>query len=223
MNARILTAVLTIALVLPVSTAAQRDVSVRVTPQAGLVTPADWFYYEVTALGEGPMEWTEAALDRAYVVGAAAQVELGSGLWLRGNVLRTTNGETYLAYAVLNKGVFTPPTVVRTTYRIPSTITVGSIDLAFPTRLQLPLGIQPYVTAGVGGKRYSFDRGPIAAADRLVAPEAGTSLMANLGAGLVVRVMGVDLDLQVRDAISEYWGRQQHDVTWIAGLSWRIL
>lgn len=223
MNLRILTALLAISLVLPALAAAQRGVDVRVTPQFGLVTPVDWFYYEVTVLGEGPMEWTEAAVLEAYLVGVTAEVEVaGSGVWLRGNVLRTTNGETYLAHAVLNKGVFTPPTVARTLYRIPSAITFGSIDLALPTRLRLPLGIQPYFTAGVGGKHYSFDRGPIDAADRLVAPEDGTSLMANLGGGFVVRIVGVDLDVQVRDTISRYWGTQQHDVTWVAGLAWRI-
>lgn len=217
------TAILAFFLLLPAPVAAQIDLDVRVTPQAGLLTPPDWFYYQVTVLGEGPMEWTEAAVLRATMVGLTAEVEVaGSGLWIRGNVLRTLGGETYLAYAVLNQGVFTPPTTVRTPYWIPSVMTFGSVDVALPTRFRLPFGIQPYFTAGVGAKHSSFDRTPLAAAPRVVAPEDGTTLMGNLGGGLVLRTGAWGVDLQLRDTISEYWGEQQHDVTWLAGLSWQL-
>ncbi len=223
---RIATAALAALLLFSSPVAAQMDLRVRLTPQAGLLTPADWFYYEVTQLGEGPMEWTEAAVLETTVVGLSAEVEVGeTGIWIRGTVLRTLDTDTYIAFAVLNSGPFTPPNVVRRLWWVPTDITIATLDLAFPTRLRLPLGVQPYVTAGLGGKMYAFDNSVLEGAPSgIVAPEDGTSLVLNVGGGAVIPlVRGLRLDLQVRDAVSEYWEDTQHDVSWTAGLSWRAL
>lgn len=225
MNARVHAALVSLLLILPAGAAAQTELEVRVSPQAGILTPAEWFYYQVTVYGEGPMEWTEAALLRSKVVGLSAEVRFGdTGIWLRGNALRTLDGETYIAFAVLNSGPMTPPTVVRQRYWVPTEITMASLDVGLPTRLRLPFRIQPYIVAGLGAKHFTFDRAELSQGDEgLVAPEDGTELMVNVGGGAVVPVWrGIELDVQVRDALSEYWDDQQHDVTWVAGLSWRV-
>lgn len=188
------------------------------------MTPADWFYYEVTGLGQGPMVWTESQVLRSTMIGATAEVEIGeTGLWIRGTILRTLDGETYLGYSRLVDAFPDAPRVVRTPYWVPTAMTLGSVELALPTRFRLPFHAQPYFVAGVGGKRYSFDHDALdGAAEALIAPEDGTSLMGILGGGLVVPVGRFGIDLEVRDAMSRYWSDFQHDVIWSAGLSWQL-
>lgn len=224
MNARIFAAALALCMLLPASAAAQVDLDLRVSPQVGLLTPNDWFFYEVTGLGQGPMVWTESAVLRSTMLGLTAEVEIAeTGVWIRGNVLRTVDGETYLAHAQLIQAFPGAPEVIRTEYYLPTTITLGSVEVALPTRFTLPLGIQPYFTVGIGGKRYGFDQSVLAEAPGgVVQPEDGTSFTANVGGGLIAYYRGIGLDLQVRDAISSYWDDQQHDVVWSAGLTWGI-
>lgn len=224
MRRRLATA-LAVLLMAPVPVAAQLDLDVRVTPRAGIVTPAGWFYAEFAHFGVDPVEWTEAVILRSKAAGLAVEVEVGeSEVWIRGEVVRTFGGETKLWHAYLHEMAgFNEPEVERIPHKIPSTLTIGSLDVALPTRLRLPLGVQPYITVGIGGKRYDFDVGVIENPDRnLVLPEEGVTLTANLGGGVVVDVKGVRLDLLVRDAMSEYWDALQHDVLWMAGLSWRV-
>ncbi|MFW5951008.1 MAG: hypothetical protein ACOCVZ_02695 [Gemmatimonadota bacterium] len=205
--------------------AAAQDVDLRITPRLGMVTPADWFYAEFAHLGAGDLEWTEAAIQRAAVIGASAELEIGhNSLWIRAEVLRTVDGETYVAHAVTHPPVgFQPPYTERTHYYIPSAITIGSLDLALPTRFQLPFGVQPYFTGGVGAKRYDFDTSPLDNADRsLIPPEEGVVWVGNAGGGFTIRLSGVNLDFLVRDAISTYWDGLQHDVLWMAGATWTL-
>lgn len=220
----IATAVMAASLMIPAApAAAQLGADLRITPQAGVLTPAEWLYYEVTTFGEGPMEWTEAAVLRSAVIGATAAADFRRhGVEIRGTLLRTIDAETYVALGVMNAGPLTPPTVVRTRHRVPTDITLASVDIALVTRLRLPLGVQPYVLAGIGGKHYSFDRAALAQAEPgLVLPENGTNLMMNVGGGVTIPLSRrLALDVQVRDAITEYWGSRQHDVAWLAGLSW---
>jgi hypothetical protein len=226
MTPRIATAALAALLLFPAAGAAQVDLKLRLAPQAGLMTPADWFYYEVTQLGEGPMEWTEAAILETTVVGLTAELEVGeTGIWIRGSVLRTVDTDTYIAFAILNAGPFTPPNVVRRLWWVPTDMTIVTLDVALPTRLRLPLNVQPYVTAGIGGKVYAFDTSVLEGAPSgIVAPEDGTSLVVNVGGGAVIPLTrSLRLDLQARDAVSDYWDDTQHDVSWTAGLSWRAL
>jgi hypothetical protein len=216
-------------IVFPAASAAQSSLEVRLTPRAGLVTPDGYFYVQYGRFGLGPIEWTEAALESAPVVGLSAEVELGgSGIWIRGEVLRALDASLSVAYVEAQEPVgFEPPQLARTYYDIPATLTIGSVDLAFPTRLTLPFGVQPYFTGGIGAKRYTFDRdafGPIEDQDDdLVYPGDGTSALLNAGVGAVVRFGGLGLDVLVRDAISEYWGNQQHDVLFMLGLTWSVL
>jgi hypothetical protein len=205
----------------PADAEAQDGWSLRVTPRAGLMTPADWFYEEFRHFGLDPMEWTEAAILRATVVGLALELELpGTGLWIRGEVVRTLDAITSMTHAVLfPAGGFDPPRVERTHYRVATAMTMGTLDLAFPTRFRVG-NVQPYVTAGIGGKRYSFDTDPFQElAERVVLPQPGVVPMANVGAGAVVTVLGITIDVQARDALSRYWDRLQHDVMVLAGLT----
>ena len=203
---------------------AQEGWAVRVTPRAGVLTPAGWFYYEYSHFGLDPVEWTEAAILRAPVAGLAAELEIpGTAVWIRGEVLRTFDAITSMTHAVLwETSGFEPPRVERTPYRVDTAILMGSLDLAFPTRFRVG-PVQPYVTAGVGGKRYAFDTDPFTdVRGEVVLPQPGTVAMANIGAGTTVRVLGVTFDLQVRDALSHYWGRLQNDVMVFGGISWEV-
>lgn len=213
------------AVALPGSAMAQLPFDVRVTPRAGILTPADWFYEEFRHFGIAPVEWTEAAILQAPVVGLSVEAELpGTGLWIRGEVLRSLDAITSMTHAVLFEASgFDPPRVERTPYRVATAVTMGSLDLAFPTLFRLG-PVQPYVTAGVGGKHYSFETDPFQdLADRVVLPQSGIVPMANVGVGAAARVLGLTVDIQVRDAVSYYWERMQHDVMVLAGLTWRIL
>lgn len=210
---------------LPAGAAAQA-LEVRVTPRAGALTPADWFYEEFSHFGAGPLEWTEAVLRKAPVVGLTAQLSvLDDALWIRAEVLRTVGQELSVTHAFLQEPVgYNPPRVIRTPFVLDAALTIGTLDLAFPTRFRLPLDLQPYVTAGLGGKRYAFDAGPIEQYDdQMVMPQEGVTWVINAGAGLTARVFGLDLDFLVRDAISEYWGKQQHDVFLLFGVSLPVL
>jgi hypothetical protein len=209
----------------PAAGAAQHALELRVTPRAGILTPADWFYVEFPNFGIGSMEWTEAAILRAPLVGLSAELAAESlGVWVRAEGLRTVGGRTAVIHAFLIPASEAgPANVVRTRINVASTVTLGTVDIGLPTRLRLPGGIQPYVTAGVGAKRYAFDTSWFDdRTERWVIPQDGVVLVINVGLGGTVTVRGWSLDLLVRDAISEYWDEQQHDVMILAGLSIRL-
>jgi hypothetical protein len=212
-------------LLAPAPALAQHRLELRVTPRVGLLTPADWFYVEFPSFGAGPTEWTEAAIQRAPIAGLAVEAAAeATGVWLRAEVLRTIGAETAVIHALLVPASTAGPAyVVRTRVHVPTALTIGTLDLGLPTRLRLPGGIQPYVTAGLGGKRYDFDIAEIEAREeRFVVPRYGVVPVVNVGVGSVLTVRGVTIDLLVRDAISEYWGELQHDVMFLAGASFRL-
>ena len=214
-----------VGLCVPTVSTAQVNLDLRITPRAGVMTPADYFYEQFPHFGSPPLEWTEAFIYEAAVIGLAAELEIGdSGLWIRGEVMQTLDAILSMTYAVLiETNGFEPPRVERTPYRVATALTIGSLDLALPTRFTLG-PVQPYVTLGVGGKRYSFVTEPFEELTQdIVLPQPGVVGAANLGGGAVVRLFGTHLDVQVRDAMSYYWGRLQHDVMVFAGLTWTIL
>jgi hypothetical protein len=221
---RLLPCILAAALAAPVGAAAQVDLDVRVIPRAGAMTPAGWFYVQYTGFFVDPIEWTEASILRAPVAGLAVELDLpGSGLWVRGEALRSIDAITAMTHAVRREASgFDPPRVEKTPYRVATSVTTATLDLALPTRLRLG-PVQPYVTAGVGGKWYGFDTDPFQTLDvNLILPQSGFVAVLNLGAGAVVELPWLTLDLQVRDAISEYWDLQQNDVMFLAGVSWQL-
>lgn len=209
----------------PTAVAAQMDLEVRVIPRAGVLTPADWFYEEFAHFGVDPVEWTEAAVLRSTLVGLTAEIELGDlGVWVRGEVLRTLGAETSVVNAYLiEASTAGPPTVVRTAYWVPTSLTIGTLDVGLPTAFRLPWNVQPYFTAGIGGKRYAFDIGVLENADDdLIPPEDGVTFVTNVGGGFRAPVSGrLGIDFLARDAMSHYWDKLQHDVMVLLGLSWR--
>ena len=209
----------------PGPTAAQAPVDVRVIPRAGVMTPAGWLYEYYAHFGVDPVEWTETAILRAPVVGLGVEVELpGTGVWLRGEVLRSIDAISSMNHVVLREASgFDPPRVEETPYRVATSVTTLTFDLALPTRLRIG-PVQPYVTAGAGGKWYGFDTDPFQELEvDVILPQSGFVGVVNVGGGAVVRLLGLDFDLQVRDAISMYWERQQHDVMTLIGVAWKIL
>jgi hypothetical protein len=209
----------------PTGVAGQASPELRVTPRLGLLTPPGWFYVEYAEFGVIPMEWTEAAILRATVVGAALELSFErAGIWVRGEVVRTLGAETAVGHAILHPASQAgPASVVRTWFNVPTAVTVGSVDLGMPTRFSLPVGVQPYVTAGLGAKHYSFDTTELdARQENIIVPRGGTVPAVNVGAGAVVPVRSLTFDLQVRDVISEYWGERQNDVMFLVGLRLRL-
>lgn len=208
----------------PATAAAQSGLDIRITPRVGAMTPVDWFYEEFLHFGLDPLEWTEASILQAPVLGLSVEAEFpGTGIWIRGEVLRTVDAITAMTHAVLLETTgFEPPRVERTPYRVATAVTMGALDLAFPTLFSAG-PVQPYIVAGVGAKRYDFDLDPfLPFEDDVVLPRSGVVPMLNLGAGATVRIRGVTLDLQVKDAMSEYWDRAQHDMLFMAGVTWEV-
>jgi opacity protein-like surface antigen len=212
------------AFLLPAAAHAQWP-EVRVVPRAGVMTPADWFYVEFKQFGVQPMQWTESAILRSRVVGIAAEATFDNlGVWVRGEMLRTVGAETSVTHAILiPASQVHPATVIRTHYTVPTQISVGSIDVVLPLRLRLADRVQPYVTGGLGAKRYGFDASAIAPYEnQIVLPRPGTVAALNAGGGVTVRTPWILLDLQVRDAMSYYWDLLQHDVMFLAGFGIRV-
>ncbi|MFO7894078.1 MAG: hypothetical protein R6U63_10100 [Longimicrobiales bacterium] len=208
----------------PGNAAAQSGLELRIAPKAGLMTPADWFYVEYSHYGLEPTEWTETSILKTAVVGLTVELEFpGTDVWIRGEGLRTVDGVALMTHKVLYGPTgFEPPREVVTGYRVAMAVTTGTIDLAFPTRLTLG-PVQPYVTAGVGATRYDFDTAPFQdLPGEVVLPQPGVVPAANVGVGAIVTISGLAFDVQVRDALSEYWGRLQHNMMFMGGLSWSL-
>lgn len=213
------------ALAAPAWASAQQHVELRVTPRSGLMTPAGWFYVEFPQFGVQPTEWTEAAIEPSALLGLAVEIRAeDTGIWLRGEVVRTLGARTSVTHALLiPPSMAGPAVVVRTGLGVPTALTIGTLDVGLPTRLRLPGGIQPYVTAGVGGKRYDFDTDEIEARqEQFVIPQPGWVPVVSVGVGGVFTVRGLSFDVLVRDAVSDYWGERQHDVMVLVGLSFRL-
>ena len=55
-----------------------------------------------------------------------------------------------------------------------------------------------------------------------ILPSDGFTANLDLGAGLVFALWGLDFDIQARDALNRYWGKNQNDLVFSGGLIWRI-
>jgi hypothetical protein len=210
--------------IVPATADAQRP-ELRVMPRAGVMTPADWFYVEFKQFGVQPMEWTESAILRSYVVGLGVEAALPQfGIAVRAEAVRTLGAEVAVTHAVLIPASEAhPATVIRTHYRVPTRIATATVDVILPLRLRFTSHVQPYVMAGLGGKHYRFDNTAIEPyEDRIVLPRPGTVPALNAGGGATIRAARIQLDLQVRDAMSRYWDLLQHDVMFLASMSVRL-
>jgi hypothetical protein len=209
----------------PAALSGQGPVEVRFSPRTGVLTPAGYFYEEYGRFAFGDLDWTQSAIQRSWLGGLGVEVALqGWGVWVRADAVRTFGAETTLRHLVLLPPAgFDPPRLVEARYQVPTTLTIVALDAALPTRLVLPGGVQPYVTAGLGAKRYGFDDSVLdGAPGNVVRPRPGVTPLVNLGGGATLRLRGATLDLLVRDAVSAYWNRQQHDVMVLLALGGRV-
>lgn len=217
---RIFVALAAAMLLAPQVGVAQAPRGVRVYPRAGLLAPDSYFYeYFKNFTGDGLTEWTSGYLGRAFVAGAGVEVRLSESAYLRGEVLRSFDGWLSAAHSVETlRDLYFPPEIVTTWLDVPATVTLTSVQLVLPTRLELG-PFEPYVLVGAGGKFYGF-QDPTEANDvEATLPDDGFTWGGDVGAGLAVRFRGVHVDLQARDAWNKYWGKLQHDFVYSGTLS----
>lgn len=195
--------------------------AVRVYPRIGLIDPDRYFYeYFLNFAGDGQTEWTTGSLGRALVAGAGVEVRLGSGAaYLRGEVLRSFDGWLSAAHSWETlRDLFTPPEIRTVWFDLPATVTLTSLQLVLPTRLELG-PVKPYVLVGAGGKHYAFGEPTMANEVDATFPADGFTWGGDVGAGLTARVLGLTIDVQARDAWSRYWGKYQHDMMYTGTVS----
>ena len=195
--------------------------AVRIYPRAGIVAPDAYFYeYFKNFTGDGLTEWTTGYLGRAFVAGAGVEVGLGgSGAYLRGEVLRSFSGWLSAAHNVETlRDLFFAPEVVTTWLDVPATMTMTSVQVVLPTKLELG-PFKPYVLVGGGGKLYTFDDPTEPNEVEATLPNDGFTWGGDMGVGLMFRVVGLELDVQARDVWSKYWGKFQHDLLYTGTLS----
>jgi len=206
------------------SATARVPLAVRIIPRAGVLSPDAYLYEQYANFsGDGPVEWTDGTLGRALVLGVGVEVgRPGGAVLLRGEFLRSFGGWLSVARSiVVARQIFDPPYVETTWLDVPAAVTMGSLHLIIPTRLTFRRA-QPYVLAGVAGKRYGFGDPTTANEVGAILPSSGVTWGGDVGAGLTVPVLGFTLDVQGRDAISRYWGKTEHDIVFSTGLMWRI-
>jgi hypothetical protein len=202
----------------------ERSVHVTLIPRAGLVIPDAYMYEQyVNFSGDGPVEWTNGSLGRALVVGIGCEV--GSAdrrLMLRGEILRSLDGWLSAAHSVVvPRQMFEPPRVETTWLDARVALTLVSVQLVLPTRLTV-WSSEPYVLAGVAGKRYDVGDPTTVNDVEAILPASGTTWGVDVGAGITVPLFGASLDLQGRDAVNRYWGKTEHDFVVSTGVAVRI-
>lgn len=208
----------------PVDLAAQEDLSLRIIPRFGLVSP-DAYFYEVFAnfADDEPTEWTTGELGRAALVGVA--VELGRedrGIFLRGELSRSVGGWLSAVHGIVRPRVlFDPPVIINTFLDVPTSITFANLQMVLPTQFDLA-GVRPYFLVGGGGKWYGFGDPRQENTVEAILPSGGFTAALELGAGATFSLQGLEFDAQIRDSINKYWDKTQHDLIVSVGLRWPL-
>ncbi len=216
--------VLLLALVPVGGASPQEGVRVSLIPRFGLLSPAETFYEEFENFsGDGYVEWTSGSLGRAALVGLGVEMGFGElGVQLRGEVSRSFEGWLTATHGVLIPRVyFEPPSVVNTWLDVPAALTFAGVQAILPTRLSYR-GVQPYVLLGFSGKWYSFGDPTEDNTVEAILPSGGFEPSADLGAGVTFGLFGLTFEAQLRDNVSRYWDRIQHDLSLSGGVVWRV-
>jgi len=203
---------------------AQEDLTIRVIPRFGLLNPDGYFYEEFANFaGDEPTEWTTGSLGRAAYVGLALEVGLEErGIFLRGEVGRSFEGWLSAVRGIVRPRVyFDAPEIISTWLDVPAALTFATAQLVLPTRFEY-WGVQPYFFFGGGGKWYHFGEPTEPNTVEAILPSDGFTANLDLGAGLTFGLMGLDFDVQARDALNRYWGKNQNDLILSGGLVWTI-
>ena len=220
--AKVMIPALAIAL-LPGASFAQTSVSFY--QRSGLLAPDAYFYEEYeNFVADAPTEWSTGSLGRSLLIGMGMELKLGdSGLLIRGEVARSFEGWLRVSRSVIVPRVFFNPPFVSTTWLdAPYTMTMTSLQLVLPTRLEL-WGAQPYVAAGGGGKYYQFGETTLPNDVGALLPTNGFTWGGDAGAGVTMSLLGrLTLDVQARDAFTKYWGKWQHDFVYSGALFLRV-
>lgn len=203
---------------------AQEDLTIRVIPRFGLLSPDAYFYEEFANFADDePAEWTTGSLGRAAYAGMAIEVGLEErGVFLRGEVGRSFEGWLSVVHGIVKpRALYDPPEIIKTWLDVPSALTFATVQLVLPTRFH-GWGVQPYFLFGGGGKWYHFSEPTEPNTVEAILPSDGFTANLDLGAGLVFALWGLDFDIQARDALNRYWGKNQNDLVFSGGLIWRI-
>lgn len=211
------------ALLLPATMQAQNGVTVKLYPRAGLVAPDDYLYEVFTNFsGDGPVEWTTGSLGRAFVAGLGVEVGFGTDrVVVRGEILRSFDTWLVATHGIVQPRVlFEPPRIVNTFFDVPATLTFTSLQVVLPLRLEL-WHVKPYVLLGAGGKRYGFGEPTTPNEVGAVLPFSGFTWGGDLGGGFTFDALGLSVDVQLRDTITRYWDKTQHDLLITGGVLWR--
>ena len=208
----------------PEGVVAQNDLTIRVIPRFGLLSPDTYFYEQFANFADDePVEWTTGSLGRAAVAGVGVEVGLEDrGIYVRGEVARSFSGWLSAVHGIVRpRALFEPPEIVNTWLDVPAALTFVNLQLVLPTQFEL-WRIRPYVMAGGGGKWYRFGSPPRPNTVEAILPSDGFTLALDLGAGVSLTLYGLAFDLQLQDSINRYWGKIQHDLIFSGGLAWRL-
>lgn len=224
-TARVAAIALIAGLTAPSVVVAQEGMQLSVFPRVGLAAPDTYFYeYFNNFYGDGPMEWTTGSLGRAFSAGVGVEIAPRGGKFLiRAEVLRTFDGWLSSVYSLERpRDFFEPPSIDNTWLDIPTSITQTSVQIVLPLRLTL-WGLEPYVLGGVGGKFYDFGAPVDDPGVNATLPNDGFTWGGDLGAGVVLPFWrGLRLDLQMRDGVTRYWGKTQHDLYYTGAVLWKV-
>jgi len=203
---------------------AQDGLTIRIIPRFGLLSPDSYLYEEFSNFADDePAEWTTGSLGRAAY--AALGVEVGleeRGIFLRGEFGRSFEGWLSAVHGIIRPRIFfNPPEIVNSWLDLPAALTFASAQVVLPTQFEL-WGIRPYILLGGGGKWYDFGDPTEPVTVDAILPSGGFTATADLGGGVIFRVFGIPIDLQLRDSMNRYWGKIQNDLVFSGGLVWRI-
>ena len=203
---------------------AQEKLTIRVIPRFGLLNPDSYFYEEFANFADDePAEWTTGSLGRAAYVGMAVEV----GLEERGIVLRGELGRSFEGWLSAVRGIvrprvyYNPSEIISTWLDVPAALTFATVQLVLPTRFH-HWGVQPYFLFGGGGKWYHFGEPTEPNTVEAILPSDGFTANLDLGAGFTFGLWGLDFDVQARDALNRYWGKNQNDLILSGGLIWQL-
>jgi hypothetical protein len=217
-------ALVALVLLFPPNARAQEGITVRIIPRFGLLNPDDYFYEEFVSFAEDtPTEWTTGSLGRAAYAGLGVEVGLEDrGIFLRGELGRSFEGWLSAVHGYVQPRIFfDPPTIINTWIDVPAALTFATVQLILPTRLVF-WRFRPYFLLGGGGKWYEFDDPTEPVTVDAILPSNGFTLTADLGGGIYLDVLGLTFDLQARDTLNRYWGKNQNDLVFSGGIAWQV-
>ena len=220
-----ISALVAFGLLLTTASSVRAQIEVSLYPRAGLFAP-DGYLYQVYQdfLEAEPTQWTTASLGRAGIFGVGVDLTLGGGdIHVRAEVMQVFDGWLSASHSIiLPPNLQRPPLLVTSWMDIPYDMTMTTVQVVLPTRLEV-WKIEPYVAAGIGGKIYRFGEPTREYDPNATLPQDGFTWGGDVGAGLTASLtQSLTLDLQARDAISKYWDKIQNDWVFTAAVLWQV-